>query len=113
MAAYPSYDILLGSRQERETSWQDDVAESGLLSSRQLRSQEYFLFTLRHHLTLAQYQSLLTTFSAGPRDTYTLTYLTESPQVTYSVTFIAPPQVVDNYGADRFTVLVTLRGTQD
>ena len=113
MAAYPSYGILLSSQQERESSWQDDVADSGQLSSRQMRSLNYYQFTLSHHMTVIQYRALATTYAAGPRDTYTLTYLTESPQVTYSVQFVAPPQIINNRGGDKFVVQVVLRGTPD
>jgi len=113
MAAYPSYGILLDSEMEWESSWRDDIAESGSLHSRQLRSTNYVRFLLVHHMTTAEWRSLLTTFQAGPRDTYTLTYHTESPSVTYSVTFLEPPRVIANHGGSRHTVQVTLRGVQD
>ena len=113
MSAYPSYGILLESQLDYEPSWRDDVAESGVLSSRQLRSANYIRFTLLHNLTQAEYNALVTTYNAGPRDTYTLTYLAESPQVTYSVKFIDLPQITANVGGGRFLVSVSLRGTQD
>lgn len=113
MAAYPSYGILLESSQDLEPSWRDSVSESGTLHSRQMRSTNYYRFVLNHNLTVAQYNALMTTYAAGPRDVYTLTYRNESPVVTYSVKFTAPPQITKNHGGGRYTVRVALRGTQD
>jgi hypothetical protein len=50
---------------------------------------------------------------AGPRTVQTLSYLSESPLVTYSVTFTAPPEITINHGGDRYTVRVSLRGFKD
>lgn len=115
MAAYPSLNIGLDSTQSLESSWRDDVSDSGTLHSRQLRSSQYYRFDLVHPaLTAAEYASLQTTYAAGPRDTYTLTYrVDESPIVTYSVKFLAPPQITRNHGGDRYDVRVILRGTKD
>jgi hypothetical protein len=66
-----------------------------------------------HSLSGAEYESLLSTFNAGPRDIYTLSYRTESPLITYSVTFTGPPQIVRNVGGDRYEVRVPLRGFKD
>jgi len=115
MAAYPSYNIGLGSSQELEPSWQDDVSTAGTLHSRQMRSTQYYRFELLHNaMTAANVNALLATYAAGPRDTYTLTYRQDtSPIETYSVKFIAPPQIVSNYGGGRHDVKVMLRGTKD
>lgn len=113
MAAYPSYGILLESRNEAESSWRDSVSESGSLHSREMRSADYYRFTLIHNMTAAEFNALRATYDAGPRDTYTLTYATESPQITYSAKFTAPPQKIKNHGGGRYTVRVQLRGTED
>lgn len=113
MAAYPSYGILLESKRESESKWRDDTSEAGTLHSRQLRSTEYIRFQLTHHMTTTQYRALMTTYNAGERETYTLTYFDESPSVTYSVKFVQCPQITKNFGGDRHLVKVQLRGTQD
>lgn len=113
MAAYPSYTMLLGSSKEEESGIQDDYAPGGTQHSRIFYSQPYYTFRLIHQLTLAQFNALKTTYDAGQRDTYTLTYLTESPIQTYSVKFTGPPQIVENLGGNRFMVEVPLRGTAD
>lgn len=111
MAAYPSYPNLLASTPEPESLWRDDVSESGSLHSRQLRSVEYVRFNLMHNVTTAEYNNLRSL--ALTRDTYTLTYQNESPQLTYSVKFVSPPKITKNHGGGRHTVRVVLRGTQD
>jgi hypothetical protein len=113
MAAYPNYGILLESSRESESKWRDDVAETGTLHSRQLRSTEYIFFSLLHNMTTAEFRALETTYRAGERDTYTLTYFDESPAKTYSVKFLSPPQIVKNHTGGRHNVRVELRGTQD
>jgi len=113
MAAYPSYGILLDSDRTSESKWRDDVADSGTLHSRQIRSIEYIQFKLVHVLSTTEYRALMTTYRAGERDTYTLTYYDESPAVTYSVKFVAPPQITKNLKGSRHMVEVLLRGTQD
>jgi|GEM_PF-3858834 len=113
MAAYPSYDILLGSSIEEESGVEDDFAETGTMHSRLYHSEPFFRFQLQHALTLAQYNSLKATYTAGRRDVHTLTYFTESPQVTYSVQFTGPPVIVGNVGGDLYFVNVPLRGTKD
>lgn len=111
MAAYPSYNILLGSSIDEEDGVEDDFTPDGTMHSRILYAARYYRFRLRHELTLAQYQSLRTTYGAGKRDVYTLTYLVESPVVTYNAQFTGPPQIVENIGAGRFIVECSLRGT--
>jgi len=113
MAAYPSYPILLSSSHDPESGIDDDFSQSGQQHARVFHSQQYHIFTLVHFLTLAQWTSLLATYAAGKRDTYTLTYDVESPQLTYSVKFIEPPVRVQNVGADKYFVRCVLRGTQD
>jgi len=114
MAAYPSLSIGLQSTQTIEPSWRDDVSDSGTFHSRQLRSTQYYRFSLLHPaISEAEYASLLSTYAAGQRDVYTLTYREESPIATYSVQFIAPPQIVKNHGGGRFDVRVELRGSKD
>ena len=110
MAAYPTYAILLGSTQKIEKGWRDTTSSSGTLHSRQLHGQNYYQFSLLHSLTGTEYETLLATFNAGPRDTYTLAYRTESPLITYSVTFTGPPQITRNIGGNRYEVRVPLRG---
>jgi hypothetical protein len=110
MAAYPSHNILLDSSQELEQGIVDEYSEGGIQHSRTFHSQQYYRFTLLHSLTIAQFTSLLSTYAAGPRDFYTLTYHSVSPQVTYNVKFTAPPEIVDNFGNSRFKVEVHLRG---
>lgn len=113
MANYPSYGILLESKQTYEPSWRDDISDAGQLHSRQMRSTDYIRFDIMHSMTTAEFRALRSTYAAGPRDTYTLSYHDESPAVTYSVTFIAPPQITRNLGGGRHKVKVALRGTQD
>ena len=113
MANYPAYDILLTSTQGPESGIEDDFSQGGQQHSRIFHSQQYYRFTLEHQLTLAQWQSLMTTYLAGKRDTYTLTYLTESPIVTYSVKFTAPPAIGEHIDGTRFFVTCRLRGTKD
>lgn len=113
MAAYPSYDIFLRSAMEEESGVEDDFAESGPQHSRIFHSQSYYRFSVYHMLTLAQLQSLHATYAAGKRDDYTLTFYDESPQQTYTVKFLGPPQRIENIGNNRFIVEVPLRGTAD
>ena len=113
MAAYPSHNILLESDKTEESGVKDDYAESGTQHSRLFYSKPYYRFSLRHHLTLAEFNSLKATFDAGRRDVYTLSYFDESPVATYSVKFTGPPQIRTNYGNGRFLVAVPLRGFKD
>jgi len=113
MAAYPSYDILLGSSIQEESGIDDQYASTGQQHSRILYSSRYFRFKLLHKLTLTQFNTLSTTYGSGQRDTYTLTYHVESPAVTYSVIFTEPPQIRDNLGNGQFIVEANLRGTKD
>jgi hypothetical protein len=76
-------------------------------------SQQQYRFSLRHNLTTSQWTSLLTTYAAGPRDEYTLTYLAESPAATYTVKFTEPPMITGNHGGSRHDVRVELRGYKD
>jgi hypothetical protein len=113
MAAYPSYPILLGSTQKLEKSWRDTTSSSGTQHSRQLHGKQYYQFILIHNLTGTEYESLLAVEAAGPRDTYTLTYRTESPAITYRVTFTGPPDIGRNIGGGRYEVRVPMRGFKD
>lgn len=113
MAAYPSYGVLLESSQDLESGYLDDLTESGVHYSRALHSTQYYRFTLVHNLTDAQFDSLLATYAAGPRDTYTLTYRSVSPAITYSVKFLDAPQIVANLGGGQYRVQTSLRGTKD
>ena len=113
MAAYPSYEILLGSGFEEEAGVADDYSQAGSQHSRLMHSQPYYRFNLLHALTLAEWNSLRATYTAGRRDTYTLTYFSESPSVTYSVKFTGPPVIVENIGLGNFFVSVPLRGTRN
>ena len=114
MAAYPSYSILLDSKQELESGYLDDFAESGTHYSRAMHSSQYYQFEVKHRLTAAQWSSLSATYLAGARDAYTLTYRTDtSPIETYNVKFTAPPQIIDNLGANTYVVKVMLRGTKN
>lgn len=112
MAAYPSYNILLESTKEEEAGIVDDFSQAGTQHSRTFFTG-YYRFTLLHQLSLAQYNSLKATYDAGPRSTYTLTYYAESPAATYSVKFLAPPQIMQNLALNRLFVQVLLRGTKD
>lgn len=111
MAAYPSYSILLGSTIEEEDGVLDDFTTDGGHHSRIMYSARYYRFQLVHALTLSQWQALRTTYGAGKRDTYTLTYLNESPSVTYNVKFTGPPRITGNLGNNQFKVEVPLRGS--
>ena len=113
MAAYPSYPVLLDSTQELESGWSDSISPSGTLHSRQMHGQQYYRFSLAHHLTGTEFEALLATYAAGPRDVYTLTYRTESPVITYSVIFQDAPQIKTNIGGDKYSVGVELRGFKD
>lgn len=111
MANYPSYPISLGSVPEKENTADDDISEAGTLHSRILHSQQYYRFPITHpNLTQAEVDALDALYEAGPRDVYMLTYYDVSPAVTYSVTFLSPPQITANHGLGRFEVEVLLRG---
>ena len=110
MAAYPSYAVILDSSQGLESGIDDDFAQAGSQHSRIFHSQQYYRYRLYHALTLAQFNSLLATYTAGKRDTYTLTYHAVSPAVTYSVKFTSPPEITSNIRPDIFLVEVNLRG---
>ena len=110
MAAYPSYDILLGSSRDEESGIKDDFAQSGSQHARVFHSQSYYRFRLLHALTLAQFKTLKSFYDSGKRTDHTLTYLTESPAVTYTVKFTSPPQIVGNISGSLFAVEVRLRG---
>lgn len=113
MSAYPSYPILLDSDREPEPGWEDSLAASGTQHSRQLHSQQYYRFRVLHNLTLAQFNALEADYAGGPRTVRTLTWFTESPAVTYTVKYQAPPEIITNHGNDRYTVRVLLRGYKD
>lgn len=115
MAAYPSYAISVDSRQELESGVDDDFSQTGTHHSRILHSQQYYRFTLFHDITRTQFASLLATYAAGKRDTYTLSYYDHgtSPETTFSVKFIAAPRITDNQGGERVRVEVRLRGFKD
>jgi len=113
MAAYPSYSILLDSDITPETRYEDDFDQSGGQHSRLFHSSQYYTFKLYHALTLAQFNTLFTTYTSNPRTAVTLTYHNVSPTVTYTVKFTAPPAIVGNYGGDLFKVEARLRGTQN
>jgi hypothetical protein len=110
MADYPSYGILLGSTQTLEDGWRHSVAPSGWQSNTLLHARQYYRFSLLHNLSGADYESLFATYTAGPRDEYTLAYRSESPEIAYLVQFTGPPAIVRNYGGDRYDVRVPLRG---
>ena len=112
MAAYPSYNILLESTKEEEAGIVDDFSQAGTQHSRTFFTGMY-RFTLLHQLSLAQFNSLKTTYDATPRAVFTLTYYAESPVATYSVKFLAPPQILQNLALNRVFVQVQLRGTKD
>jgi hypothetical protein len=113
MAAYPSYPILLGSSMNPETGWRDTTASAGSLHSRQLYGKNYLQFELIHHMTNVEFRALTDLHDAAPRAVHTLSYLAESPLVTYSVTFITPPEITVNHGGDKYTVRASLRGFKD
>ena len=80
----------------------------------QLHGKQYFQFRLVHQLTGTQFETLLvTTYGADPKATHTLTYRSESPQITYSVKFLSPPQITVNHGNGKYDVEVILRGFKD
>ena len=114
MAAYPSYTISIDSTQELEDRYEFDIDSAGGLHRRQFHSAQQYRFNLTHPgLTVAQWRSLLdTTYAADPTATHTLTYHVESPAVTYSVTFLGPPQIIANHGNSTYDVRVVLRGTK-
>ena len=114
MAAYPSYNVLLTSEPTPESGWLDDIADAGSMHSRRQHSKQYVRFTVIHHMTGQQYQDLLDTYAAGPRDEYTaFTFHTSSPQTTYTVQFIEVPAISRSLGNNKFEVTVNLRGWED
>jgi len=113
MAAYPSHAILLGSTQKPEKGWRDTTSSSGTLHSRQLHGKSYWQFDLLHNLSGTEYEALVAVHDAAPRTTHTLTYRTESPAITYTVTFTARPEIVRNHGGGRYDVRAKLRGFKD
>lgn len=112
MANYPAHEILLGSTKEEEAGIVDDFSQSGTQHSRTFYTG-YYRFTLIHQLSVTEFNTLKTTYDAGPRDNYTLTYYDESPIATYTVKFIGPPQIVENLALNRVFVQVPLRGTRN
>ena len=112
MANYPAYNILLESTKEEEAGIVDDYSQAGTQHSRTFYTG-YYRFMLVHQLSVTEFNSLKATYDAGPRDTYTLTYYSESPVATYSVKFTGPPQITQNLALNRMFVSVPLRGTRD
>ena len=115
MAAYPTYEITLDSTQELESGIDDDFSQSGIQHSRILHGKQYYRFSLVHIITRVQFASLLATYAAGPRDTYTLTYYDfgTSPLTTFSVKFVNPPMIRKNIGGSLVEVESNLRGFKD
>jgi hypothetical protein len=112
MAAYPAHEILLGSTKEEEAGIIDDFSQAGTQHSRTFFTG-YYRFTLLHQLSLTEFNSLKSTYDATPRADFTLSYYDESPVATYTVKFIAPPQIVENLALNRMFVQVQLRGRRD
>ena len=114
MAAFPTFTngVMLDSRMSLESGYQDDFDDGGAQHSVQFHDQQYYQFRVLYRLTYSEWTSLLSTYTAGPRDTYTFTYFSASPSVTYSVKFTDTPQVKDNLGG-YYEVEVNLRGYQD
>jgi len=113
MAAYPSYSILLGSDQDLESGWKDSVSSSGTLHSQARHGKQYYRFNLLHSLTGTQFETHLALYASDPRAVHTLTYRSESPQITYSAQMTGPPQITRNLGGGRYEVRVPLRGFKD
>jgi hypothetical protein len=112
MANYPTHEILLGSTKEEEAGIVDDFSQAGTQHSRTFYTGRY-RFMLIHQLSVTEFNALKTTYDAGPRDNYTLTYYSESPAATYTVKFTGPPQIVENLALNRVFVQVPLRGTRN
>jgi len=114
MANYPSYTVSLESVPELESGIEDDFSQSGIQHSRLFHGKQYYRFAVTHpNVTQAQYDSLLATYAAGPRDTYTYTHYSTSPATTFSVKFTQPPMKTINHGGGRFQVVSYLRGFKD
>ena len=111
MANYPTFTHGIGedSSIEPEAGIDDDFSQSGIQHSRVFYTG-YYRFRLVHNLSLAEYNSLFTTYTANPRANYTLTYWDASPAVSYTVKFTSAPTIVENQGLNRFRVEVGLRG---
>ena len=110
--AYPTYSITLGSSQEEDEGITDDFSQAGTQHSRTYYSQSYYIFTIYHVLTLAEFDTLKALYVLDKRGEYTLNYLNVIPSVTYTVKFTAPPQKVENLGGGIYRVKVMLRGTE-
>jgi hypothetical protein len=111
MANYPSHTISIDSVPKKEGGISDDFSEPGTQHSRTFHSRQYYRFPITHpSLTQAEVDALDALYEAGPRDFYTLTYYNVSPQVTYNVKFLHPPEITVNHGNGRFQVEVLLRG---
>jgi hypothetical protein len=110
MAAYPSYAIGIGSSRDPESGIDDDFAQTGVQHSRIFHGLQYYRFRLIHNLTLTEYNSLLNTYAAGPRDNFTFTYWASSPTIGYTVKFLEAPTITENRGLNRFEVQTLLRG---
>lgn len=110
MATYPSYGISLESQRVPESGIEDDFSQPGTQHSRTLHSQQYYRFRVIHNLTVTELATLEAFYDAGPRTAHTFTYREYSPQQTYTVKFLAPPEVVRNQGGNRVQVEVNLRG---
>ena len=112
MAALTTYGILLRSSVSQEDGIEDDFAQSGTQHSRTFFSQSYFNFAIFEKVTLAQFTTMQAEYDATPRAAFTLTYFDVSPAVTYSVKYIAPPEIVDNLGGGKYVSTRRLRGTK-
>ena len=111
MATYPSYTISLDSTPQKEQGIEDDFSQSGIQHSREYHSQQYYRFDFIHpSMTQSEVDTLDAFYTAGKRDEHTFTYYDTSPITTYTVKFLAPPEIVENYGLGRFAVNVKLRG---
>lgn len=111
MATWTVYSILLDSRQELESGIDDDFSQPGIQHSRIFHSRQYYRFRLVYSMTMAQFDALLATYAANPRTEFTdFQYHAVSPIVTYTVKFLAPPEITENNGLSRFFVEVNLRG---
>lgn len=96
--------------------WQDDFAPGGNQHSRQFHSQQYYIFSVVHFLTQAEFDTLAADYDANPRTTRTFIwppYDDTSPETTYTVKYLGRPVQAQKVAADKWVVTVSLRGYKD
>ena len=113
MAAFPSYVKLgTGTSLDPESGWKDTVSDAGTLHSRQLHGRQYWRVGIVWPGVSGQlFNDLRVLYESDARATFTgFNYYLSSPTLTLSVIMTSPPEIIRNYGGDKYDVSVQLRG---